>query len=122
MAMKSASGSSEIMSDIFDRFENRFDDMMENFENWVDRVTEFDFRPQINSEARAPRNLRLKLRTPIPAHHRLPEEFIAALEAQGVDLDAIHAALRNHLPAGTLLEIRQHNTKLRIEIEGYHDL
>jgi hypothetical protein len=110
------------MSDTFDRLENRFDGMMENFENWVDRVTEFDFRPRATSNARASQNLRLQLRTPIPAHHRLPEEFISTLEALGVDLDAIHAALRNHLPPGTLLEIRQRNTKLRIEIEGHHDL
>jgi hypothetical protein len=109
------------MSDIFDRLENRFDGMMENFDHWIDRVTDFDFRPR-TSEARASKNLRLKLRTPMPAHHRLPEEFINALKALGVDVDAIHAALRNHLPPGTLLEIRQHKTKLRIEIEGHHDL
>jgi hypothetical protein len=110
------------MSDIFDRLENRFDGVMENFEHWVDRVTEFDFRPRATSDARASKNMRLKLCTPIPPHHRLPEEFITALEALGVDIDAIHAALRNHLPTGTLLEIRQRNTKLRIETEGHHDL
>jgi hypothetical protein len=110
------------VSNIFDRLENRFDGMMENFEHWIDRVTDFDFRPRINLEARAPKNLRLTLRTPIAAHHRLPEEFITALEALGVNIDAIHAALRNHLPPGTLLEIRQRNIKLRIEIEGHHDL
>jgi hypothetical protein len=110
------------MSDIFDRLEYRFDGMMDNFENWIDRVTDFDFRPRINSHARAPKNLRLKLRTPTAVDHRLPEEFITTLEILGVDIDAIHAALRNHLPPGTLLEIRQHKTKLRIEIEGHHDL
>jgi hypothetical protein len=110
------------MRDIFDRLENRFDGMMENFEHWVDRVTEFDFRPRATLEARSSQNLRLQLRTPIPAHHRLPADFISMLETLGVDVDAIHTALRNHLPPGTLLEIRQHKTKLRIEIEGHHDL
>ena len=108
------------MSDIFDRLENRFDGMMENFEDWLDRVTDFDFRSDTTLEARAPKaqNLRLQLRTPIPAHHRLPTEFVTALEAQGVDIDALHAALRHQLPTGTLLEIRNRKTKLRIEIEG----
>jgi hypothetical protein len=106
------------MSDIFDRLENRFDGMIENFEHWIDRVTEFDFRPRTNAQARDIKNLRLQLRTPIPAHHRLPEEFITALETLAVDTDAIQAALRNHLPAGTLLEIRNRKIKLRIEIEG----
>jgi hypothetical protein len=112
------------MSDIFDRLENRFDGMIENFEHWIDRVTDFDFQPRTTSDARVTKgqNLRLQLRTPIPAHQRLPEEFIAALETLGVNTDALHAALRNHLPPGTLLEIRQRKTKLRIEIEGHHDL
>jgi hypothetical protein len=108
------------MSDLFDRLENRFDDVIENFEHWIDRVTEFDFRPRTTSEARATKaqNLRLQLRTPIPTHHRLPTEFVMALEAQGVDIDTLHAVLRHHLPSGTLLEIRNRKIKLRIEIEG----
>ena len=112
------------MTNIFDRLENRFDGLMENVEQWVDRVTEFDFRPRATPDAGAKKvkNLRLQLRTPIPAHHRLPQEFIEALETLGVDTDAIHAALRNHLPTGTLLEVRNRKTKLRIEIEGHHDL
>jgi hypothetical protein len=43
---------------------------------------------------------------------------VTALEAQGVDVNALHAVLCHHLPAGTLLEIRQRDIKLRIEIEG----
>lgn len=105
------------MGDIFDRLENRFDQAMENFEDWIDRVTDFDFRPR-TPEARASKNLRLNVRTPMPAHHRLPQEFISALEALGVDTNAIHAALRNHLPAGTFLEIRNRKIKLHLEIEG----
>jgi hypothetical protein len=105
------------MGDLFDRLEHRFDHAMEHFEHWIDRVTDFDFRPRIGSQARASKNLRLKLHTPIPAHQRLPAEFITALETLGVDINALHAALRNHLPNGTLLEVRNHTIKLRLEIE-----
>jgi hypothetical protein len=101
-----------------DQFELELDGVLKNVERWADRITDWDFLERQPKRTR----LQLRLSTPIPAHHRLPTEFVTALEALGVDVNAIHAALRNHLPPGTLLEIRQHNIKLRIEIEGHHDL
>jgi hypothetical protein len=116
-----------MMPDLFDRLEHRFDGLMENFEAWIDRVTDFDFGPRQNSSvpgSRARRNAKLHLRlsTPVPVDFQLPDEIALALESCGVNPNAIHAALRNQLPAGTLLEIRHRTTKLRIEIEGHHDL
>jgi hypothetical protein len=102
-----------------DQFELELDGILKGVERWVDRIADLDF---LERKSIARTKLHLRLSTPVQYDFRLPEEFITALEAQGVDIDAIHAVLRHHLPAGTLLEIRQRNTKLRIEIEGHHDL
>lgn len=101
-----------------DQFELELDGVLKNVERWADRIADWDFLERQPKRTR----LHLRLNTPVQADYQLPEECITTLEALGVDVDAIHAALRNHLPPGMLLEIRQRNIKLRIEIEGHHDL
>jgi hypothetical protein len=101
-----------------DQFELELDGILKNVERWADRIADWDFLERQPKHTK----LHLRLSTPVQPNFRLPEEFISTLEALGVDVNAIHAALRNHLPTGTLLEIRQRNTKLRIEIEEHHDL
>jgi hypothetical protein len=103
-----------------DQFELELDGILKNVERWADQIADWDFLER--KPKRTKTKLHLRLSTPVQADFRLPEEFISTLETLGIDVDAIHAALRNHLPPGTLLEIRQHKTKLRIEIEGHHDL
>jgi hypothetical protein len=103
----------------FDRWEHKLDGFLEGIEGWTDRIADLDF---LERTPNARTKLHLRLSTPVQDDFRLPEEFITTLETLGVDVNAIHAALQNHLPPGTLLEIRQRKTKLRIEIEGHHDL
>jgi hypothetical protein len=107
------------MAKIFDRWELELDGVLEGVERWADRIANLDF---LERKPNTRTKLHLQLSTPVQHDFRLPEEFINALEVLGVDIDATHVALRNHLPSGTLLEIRQRKTKLRIEIEGHHDL
>ena len=107
------------MTKIFDRWELEIDGILESVERWADRIANSDF---LERKPNTRTKLHLQLSTPVQDDFRLPEAFITVLEALGVNIEAIHAALRNHLPTGMLLEIRQRNTKLRIEIEGHHDL
>jgi hypothetical protein len=101
-----------------DQFELELDGILKNVERWADRIADWDFLERQPKRTK----LHLRLSTPVQNDFRLPDEFITALEVLGVDIDTLHAVLRHHLPTGTLLEIRQRNTKLRVEIEGHHDL
>jgi hypothetical protein len=103
------------MTKIFERWELELDGVLAEVERWADRIADLDF---LERKPNTRTKLHLRLSTPVQDDFRLPEEFISTLETLGVDIDAIHAALRNHLPTGTLLEIRQQKIKLRIEIEG----
>ncbi len=103
------------MTKIFDRWELELDDVLAEVERWGDRIANLDF---LERKPNTRTKFHLRLRTPIPAHHRLATVFISKLETLGVDVDAIHAALCHHLPTGMLLEIRNRKTKLCIEIEG----
>ena len=102
-----------------DQFELELDGIIKNAERWADRIADLDF---LERKPNTRTKLHLRLSTPVQDDFRLPEEWIGILETLGVDVDAIHAALRNHLPTGTLLEVRNRKTKLRIEIEEHHDL
>ena len=107
------------MTKIVDRWELELDGILESVERWADRIADLDF---LERKPNTRTKLHLRLSTPVQHDFRLPEECIGTLETLGIDFDAIHAVLRNHLPTGTLLEVRNRKTKLRIEIEGHHDL